>query len=210
MSKRKLSNNNPRLEIDLLPLANEIYSEEVPQFRSALRQVLTQSDVKNTFASQIIKEIKDRTLSGKDKSNYKLHAYSKPYMKSIIFKIYGKSPRPVNLKLTGDMLSSISSKPLPGTKVEIYFEDELQAAKAHGHITGGGYNNNLPVRDFFDISKKDQLSILKDTLENIGQLQDIEEITKQFAEGLQYVTTEEHATLGMEVDTEYLEEVGLI
>lgn len=63
-----------------------------------------------TIAVEVIRFIKERTKSGKDKDNNSLkspNVYSKNYREHIDFKAAGKSGGPVNLTLTGEMLNSI-------------------------------------------------------------------------------------------------------
>lgn len=113
------------------------------------------SDYLNRVGREIVRTIEKRTLSGKDKSGNSFYPYSKEYKESMEFRIAGKSPNNVNLKLTGEMLGDLSVIAIDEKKGQIIigFEDEQQKAKAHGHITGA--EGNLPVRDFLGISKSE-------------------------------------------------------
>ena len=62
---------------------------------------------REAIGQEIVDYIVERTLSGKDKNNRKFAPYSKEYKESLDFKIAGKSKTKVNLRLSGDMLSSL-------------------------------------------------------------------------------------------------------
>ena len=70
-----------------------------------------------------------------------------------------KSVGAVNLTLTGEMLNSIELIDNNNIALTIGFKDELQAAKAHAHITGA--NGRTPVRDFLGLPPFELSSILK-------------------------------------------------
>jgi hypothetical protein len=74
--------------------------------------------------------------------------YSESYAKSLVFKAFGKSKGDVNLTQTGAMLSAIQVIESTPKRIVIGFEDELQSAKAHGHVTG----NVGKKRDFFKVT----------------------------------------------------------
>lgn len=80
------------------------------------------------------------------------NVYSKSYQESADFKAYTKKPRPVNMRLTGDMMRSIdvgvSSDGLPMLSI-----NDENAPKAHGHQTGQYGEGPLPVRPFFGVTK---------------------------------------------------------
>lgn len=137
--ERNLARNNPRLTIKL----DEIFGKGVRD--PALRQEI---------AEAVVARIQERTASGIDRSGKKFKAYSKSYKASDLFSTEGKSTA-VNLRLLGDMLESFDIKDTTRNRVQIGFADGTEAAKAHGHITGGGNGGNLPVRDFFGISQRD-------------------------------------------------------
>lgn len=59
------------------------------------------------FARVVIREIQARTDRGLDKNGNRFKGYSKSYINSLDFKIAGKSPSRVNLKLTGEMMNTM-------------------------------------------------------------------------------------------------------
>lgn len=84
--------------------------------------------------------------------------YSKSYINSPDFKAAGKSPRPVNMKLSGDMLDSIDLV-VDGDRILIGLPSD-QSPKAHGHMTGQEGAGPLPKRQFFGVTKKEFDEIL--------------------------------------------------
>jgi hypothetical protein len=133
--------------------------------------------LRKLFAQDLISTIIDRTKSGKDVNGNQFKEYSEAYKDSILFKQMGKTSK-VNLTFYGDMLGAINYK-LQGDSVVIYFEDELESAKAHGHQNG---SNNLPVRKFFGLSN-DEVSKLSKQYEQVTDTLKLTEFVDIF-EGL--------------------------
>ena len=98
--------------------------------------------------------MENRVSKGRGLGNepFSPNVYSKSYQKSADFKAYSKKPRPVNMRLTGDMMRSIevgvSSDGLPMLSI-----NDENAPKAHGHQTGQHGKGPLPVRPFFGVTK---------------------------------------------------------
>jgi hypothetical protein len=69
------------------------------------------------------------------------------------------------------MQSDIDVISVSDRKVVIGFTDQEENDKAHGHVNGANY---LPVRDFWGISERDQISILKDTIRDFGGVEEIQ------------------------------------
>lgn len=94
------------------------------------------SDQRAQLADDVIEYIKQRTEKGRDVDGDAFAPYSEAYMKSLTFKIGGKSKK-VDLTLSGDMLAAIgvlSDKP---GKIVIGFEDgSPENARADGNIRG--------------------------------------------------------------------------
>jgi hypothetical protein len=107
--------------------------------------------LKDMFARDVIKLIIERTKSGKDSSGSSFRPYSDAYKSSEVFKDRGKDPNNVNLTLFGEMLESMSHKKT-ATGVVIFFREQEEALKAHGHNNG---SMTLPRRHFFDIDDKE-------------------------------------------------------
>ncbi len=108
---------------------------------------------------EMVNTIIARTSQGLDKNRNAFASYSKEYVESNDFKLAGKSRGTVNLKLSNDMLSDLALIGVRKGEIEIGFEDDLQRAKAHGHITGA--NGKLPKRDFFGISGAELATIMR-------------------------------------------------
>jgi len=163
MTTRKLSNHNPKLIINLIPIFNDAFASKTREQRSAMRQQLSNSEFKaeygRAYVDKIIERTEDRNV---DKDGRRFKRYSKGYKDSLTFRIYGKSSS-VNLHLTGAMLSSMNSKNKSGTAIMIEFSGG-EGPKAHGHITGGGRNHSLPVRDFFGLPRGVERQLMKELM----------------------------------------------
>ena len=138
--KRKLAGQNPELRVDLKEMFDLPFFPE----SDALRQAIGQS---------IIDRIKERTEVGNFLAESKgAQRYSKEYVESFEFKVYGKEQGRVNLRASGDMLENMSLELETNFNfIKVYFPDSEQAQKAHGHITG----NVGKKRDFFGLTQRD-------------------------------------------------------
>jgi len=137
MPKKKLreSQTAMRLELNL----DEILGQDV----------LGRPDVREAAAQKAIDIILERTSKGKFLPGSSKKGYSKEgYMKSPDFKAFRKSDV-VNLKLTGQMLGTMSVVESAGNQVVIGWDDETENAKAFNHNTG---DNRVPKRIFFDLT----------------------------------------------------------
>jgi hypothetical protein len=89
--------------------------------------------------------------------------YSKEYIKSLNFKIAGKSKSDVNLTLSGDMLAAFGVIKVKDNSVTLGFDDDLENAKADGNIRGtygSDRANRKKARNFLGITKDDLERIL--------------------------------------------------
>lgn len=156
--------------LDLLDIFDRAFAGKNKELRSQLRPLLSDPGVKENIGREVIVKIQERTESGIDKNNKGFKKpYSKSYARSLVFKIYGKSPSDVNLKLTGEMLANMQQNVSNGPKIVIDFASDQQNAKADGHIRGGGRNNSLPVRDFFGLPAKEEEKIVKEVVESVSR-----------------------------------------
>jgi len=105
------------------------------------------SYLKKMYGREAIKTILDRTSQGVSSTGSSFAPYSNSYKNSSLFKALGKNPSKVDLRLFGDMLESLDFN-LTLDGIEIFFREEEEAAKAHGHTFGANF---LPVRQFFDL-----------------------------------------------------------
>jgi hypothetical protein len=90
--------------------------------------------VRAVFFEAAVDRLQKRLDEGRS-VNGQLGTYSESYKNSLAFKVFGKS-NPVNMQLTGDMLTSISELDSKNSKMKIGIIDELEAAKAYAHMTG--------------------------------------------------------------------------
>ncbi len=119
------------------------------------------------IAEDIAEFIRDRTESGygfKNGRKFKFPAYSKEYVKSLDFKIAGKTKANVDLTLSGDMLASLDLLDHGDGYVVIGFEKGSdENAKADGNIRGT-YGRPSPdekkARPFLGLSNRDLDKIL--------------------------------------------------
>lgn len=146
---------------------------------------------RKAIAQEVVDFIVERTLSGKDKDNINFKPYSKSYVKSLDFKIAGKSASNVNLKLSGDMLASL--KPLTHRSGSItvgYEAGDENNGKAEGNIKGtyGNKKQVAPKRDFLGIKegtlrnkilKNYPLTSPEKRLERVAAVQLAEEAAKE-------------------------------
>lgn len=168
---------NPKLKIDLIQVFNRVYGSKPYEVRRALRQIINTSSFKDDFGLAAIDLIVERTLEGQDKNGKAFKRYSKAYKKSAVFEIYGKGSH-VDLKLSGEMLASMQTK-FSGTEVVINFVDELNAAKAHGHITGMNGRKGGVVRNFFGLNNEELDSIMKATVKEHTSGSDLAEMGRE-------------------------------
>lgn len=82
------------------------------------------------IATGIINHILNRTARGLDKNNKPFKSYSKDYIASKEFKSAGKSPFPVNLKLTSKMLGDLKMLAQGAGFITIGFRDSESNDKA--------------------------------------------------------------------------------
>lgn len=158
-----------RLRLNVISLAKKAAGSNRSR-QDAYISALTQS-LKREFGKRCIDRIIERTLSGLDKNNTAFANYSEEYKKSDKFRIYGKSSGSVNLKLTGAMQASIDVLETTAQTVTLGFIDQDENDKAHGHIHG---SNHLPVRDFWGISESEQIAILKETIKDFEEAEDLQ------------------------------------
>ena len=160
---------NPKLKIDLVEVFNRTYSSKPYEVRRRLRQYVYSSTFQEDFGLLVIDHIQDRTLSGKDKNGESFKGYSKSYRESDTFQIYKGGQRVVDLKLSGEMLASMQVRSSSSGQVTINFVDALNAAKAHGHITGMSGRKGGVVRDFFGIKPAEEDKIMKRLIHEYSQ-----------------------------------------
>ena len=123
------------------------------------------SDEKEQVGDLIVERIVNRTDKGIDADGEKFAPYSKGYLKSLNFKIAGKSKAKVDLQLSGDMLAALKVLKDKGDSLTIGFErGSVENAKADGNIRGT-YGQPKPnpflSRDFLGISDVELIKIVK-------------------------------------------------
>ena len=132
--RQKKTSNSISLEVDL----DELFGVIVPD-NTLFRQAVGQA---------IIDKIRSRAQDDNAGVDGGFSAYSPEYKESDDFKIYGKSEGDVNLTASGDMLNLMDIIEEGKNKIIIGWNDSLQSAKAHGHVTGsvGKKRNFLGLR----------------------------------------------------------------
>lgn len=152
-------------KIDLPTVFDRVYSSKGAEFRSIARPILQNADVKNSIGLRVIEKIINRTQNDfVDKKNKPFAEYSEKYKKSLIFKIYGKSDKEVNLTLTGEMLASMTPvAKSSGYQVIIEFVDSVNNDKAYYNIHR---DKKKPARDFFGLPQDEEESILKEVVDS--------------------------------------------
>lgn len=162
MATRRITRSRVSARFDLNELLKRTQSDRA--VRRALRPFIKRSDIKREFGQQVIEEILDRLDQGQGKDGAftgRAGRYSKSYRESPSFQFLKGGQSTVNLKLTGQMRSFLEILGTDETGVTIGISDSEEAAKAHGHITGGRY---LPVRDFLGLPDKRQIQIFENII----------------------------------------------
>lgn len=125
-------------------------------------------DARRELGDLIIEHIVDRTQRGLDKEGKKFPAYSSSYVKSLDFKIAGKSRSKVDLQLSGDMLAAIQLLREKKGEIVVGFERGAEENdRAEGNILGsyGKSPNPSKARDFLGIERsklKELIAYVKD------------------------------------------------
>lgn len=127
------------------------------------------------LASEIGQDIVDfiskRSADGKGIGGQKLKSpYSKEYQHTTEFKVFGKKPNKVNMRLTGDMIDSIDVIDFDGSTLVVGIEGD-QAAKAHGHMTGKDGASPAMKREFFGLTADELKKITDNYSDRIAKLE---------------------------------------
>lgn len=155
---------NPKFQINLQRVFNNAYSSSDNKTRNKLRENLSRASFRATFGKMVIDKIVERTLSGVDRDSIEFRGYSNTYKKSDIFKIYAKNAGEVNLKLTGEMLASMTAKG-SGPILSIELIGDENKAKAHGHVYGIRTKGGGKVkRDFLGLPEEELYQIMRDSV----------------------------------------------
>lgn len=130
--------------------------------RKVLRPLISSPDFHASFGVKAIETIIGRTQSGLDVNGNPFKEYSDSYAE------YKGRKAPVDLTDAGDMLGNLSFRTSRESKVaiDLFFPNQIENDKAHGHINGGG---NLPVRNFLGLQEKEGKTIMKAVLREIGE-----------------------------------------
>ena len=112
----------------------------------------------------MIEEIIDRTQNRNiDKDGKPFVKYSQSYTGSDIFKIYAKNPNDVNLTLTGEMLSSLTSD--QGRDfISIELIGAENKAKASGAKYGIKTKRGIVIRDFLGLPEDVEDKLMGDAM----------------------------------------------
>lgn len=144
-------------------------------------------DEREAIAFEILKYIRERTAEGRDKDGKKFPKYSPSYVKSLDFKIAGKSKGDVNLRLSGDMMAALDLiKSDPGKLVIGYRPGDPEAGRAEGNIRGTygkDSGSSSKKRDFLGISS----DVLKKEILSKFPLDDKEALKEQTKQTLDII-----------------------
>jgi hypothetical protein len=137
---------------------------------------------REALAKEVIDFIINRSRKGFDKNNKPLPGYSDSYIKSLDFKIAGKSKGDVNLTLSREMLESLSLLSHRSGEIHIGYEAGTPlAAKVEGNVRGT-YGQSKPIRgkkrDFLGITQAD----LRPLKEKVADLDDATAILEEQSE----------------------------
>lgn len=107
--------------------------------------------VRTVFFEAALEKLQQRLDSGRGVDG-KLAEYSTAYKNSLAYKVFGKTST-VNMQLSGDMLTAVVELDSSKDKMKIGINDQIEAAKAYGHMTGmKGHptlEGKMPVRNWF-------------------------------------------------------------
>lgn len=111
-----------------------------------------EQDERLQFGQAVIDLISKRTREQNvDKSSRPLHRYSNKYINSLVFKAFDKSPKDVNMTLTGAMLDTLDIVSSNQKQIVFGWNDETENLKAFNHTTG----DTVPRRDFLGLPEKE-------------------------------------------------------
>jgi hypothetical protein len=119
------------------------------------------------FIDHIIKRTQEgKGVNSKKWKGSQANKYSESYKKSLEFNIGGKNKNgPVNLELSGDMLSMLEVVDVKKGKIVIGYDgsDSKLTGKVEGNRIGsyGGDPNPKKARDFLEIGRDDKKEVLK-------------------------------------------------
>jgi hypothetical protein len=159
--KRTVSQDNPELKINF----EKLTGADLTKF-PALRQSLVQD-----ILDKIVERTKKKSIGW---TGVKFPKYSTSYTKTDEFKAFGKTNK-VNLTLTGGMLDLMDETSATKTTAVLGWDDDDEAAKAHGHITGSVGK----TRDFFGVSKSEMDKILKENKRELDTAKELNESGKK-------------------------------
>lgn len=152
IEKQVLTGKQAKLKVNLRKLFNGEVPRSVP--------------IKEAVGQAIIDKILENTAEGRDKDGNGFVSYSDSYANSPEFVAAGKSKDQVNLRLFGDMLDTMDVIEQTRDTITIGWSDDLQATKAHGHVTGN-IRKDGEARDFLGLSDDDYESIAESFTEDL-------------------------------------------
>jgi hypothetical protein len=126
------------------------------KFRVSVPSTLSTSE-RVAVSREVIEFVQTRSENGFDKNDNKFVAYSKEYIKSLDFKVAGKSPGEVNLTLSGEMLIALDLLSHKRGSLLIGYENGSdENARADGNVRGTygkSSGNKRKARDFMGIDQ---------------------------------------------------------
>lgn len=146
--------------------------------RDALKQAIGQAII-DKMLRRVTEDNKGAQFSDESGTGRRVNLrspYSDAYQESDEFKAAGKSATDINMTLKGDMLNSIDLLKIRGNTIEVGIDDDDEAGKAHGHMTGK--NGKVPKmrRPFFGVTKAELKEIRR---EFAGEIKDAIKASKK-------------------------------
>lgn len=123
--------------------------KKTPNFRRMKGRITKTEKSVVLMASGIIIEIKNRTLSGRDKDGRSFKRYTPSYKVKKADEFGSTRP---NLFATGNMFKAMQSKPIRNG-VKLFFNVNAERLKAY-------YNQNINGRNFWGLSKAQHKKIM--------------------------------------------------
>lgn len=162
--RRNLSARDPRLILDL-PL---IFGKEIVEdrLRDQIGQRVIDKIVDRTENSNFLQTRRsNRNRRAADRRFNSATLYTPEYVNSFEFRVFFKRQGQVNLTASGDMLGSIDIIDSRPDRMTIGFADQLEANKAHGHITGSVGKQ----RDFFGLPESEIINLRREFRQEVSE-----------------------------------------
>lgn len=164
-----------KLSIDGLHISKGLVYQEVDLEKLFGVDVSSYSSLKERFGQACIDAITQRAQQGLNYKGGKLPNYSEGYSNSAEFKAYGKNKYRPDETLKGDMLNMMDVISSRGNVIRFGWDDETNAEKARGHITGyegHKYLSGSAKREFFGLTRPQLENIMIEFEDDIKKIKE--------------------------------------